>query len=122
MLRLKCPSRGRAVRGRGRHGPTTAVIVSSACLTKRDVVTVAKVPLTGDTLSVDVGSVQAAEIAKREPVGPTLDDAVLLRYNLVEELHRVRRVPPERVVIAELDHLLTFRGDEQDSGHASQTG
>jgi hypothetical protein len=29
---------------------------------------------------------------------------------------------PERVVIAELDNLLAFRGDEQDSGHASQTG
>jgi hypothetical protein len=31
-------------------------------------------------------------------------------------------VTPERVVIAELDHLLTFRGHEQDPGHARSTG
>ena len=81
-----------------------------------------QVALTSDALTVDVSAVQASEVAEREAVGPSLDDAMLLRYNLVEELHRVRRVTPEGVVIAELDHLLTFRGDEQDSGHASQTG
>ena len=122
MLRLKGPSGGRAVSGRRRHGPTAAVVITGARLTERDVVTVAKVALTRDTLSVDVGSVQATEIAKRETVGPSLDDAVLLRHNLVEELHRVRRMTPEGVVIAELDHLLPFRRYEQDSGHASQTG
>ena len=122
MLRLKGPRCGRAVRGRGRHGPTTAVVVTGTGLTERDVVTVPKVALTRDTLAVDVSPVQATEIAEREAVRPSLDDAVLLRHNLVEELHRVRRMTPEGVVIAELDHLLTFRGDEQDSGHASQTG
>ena len=112
----------RTVSRLGRHGPTAAVIVAGPGLTERDVVAVAKIALTGDTLSVDVGSVQATEIAERETVGPSLDDAVLLRHNLVEELHRIRRVTPKGVVIAELDHLLAFRRDEQDSGHASQTG
>jgi hypothetical protein len=91
-------------------------------LTERDVVAVAKVALAGDTLPVDVRPVQAPEIAERETVGPPLDDAVLLRHNLVEELHRVRRMTPKGVVIAELDHLLAFRRYEQDTGHASQTG
>jgi hypothetical protein len=121
MLRLEGATRG-AVAGGRRHRTAAAVIVTSARLSERDVVTVTKVALTGDALTVDVRSVEAAQVAQRETVGPALDDAMLLRHNLVEELHRVGRMTPERVVIAELDHLLSFRGDEHYSGHASQTG
>jgi len=111
-------SGGRAVASYGGHGSPAAVIVASARLPERNVVTVTQVAFPRDAFTVDVRSVQAAQVSQRETVGPALDDAVLLRDDLVEELNGVRGMAPERVVVAQLDHLLTFRRDEQDSGHA----
>ena len=48
---------------------------------------------------------------------PPLDDAVLLRDDLVEELNRVRWMAPQRVVHAKLDDLLAIRGRQQQPGH-----
>jgi hypothetical protein len=70
-----------------------------------------------DPLAVDVGTVQAAEIAEQEAGGPPLDHAVLLRHDLVEELDRVARVPAERIVIAQLYDLLALRSRKQDARH-----
>ena len=44
---------------------------------------------------------------------------MLLRDDLVEELDRVVRVPPEAVDRAELDRLLPFGGREDQLGHSS---
>jgi hypothetical protein len=43
-----------------------------------------EVALACDALAVHVRAVQAAQVAQREAVRPTLDDAVLLRHNLIE--------------------------------------
>jgi hypothetical protein len=91
-------------------------------LPERNIVSVAKVALPRDAFAVHVSSVEAPEIAQSETTRPAFDDAVLLRHDLVEQLHGVGRMATEGVMIAQLDHLLTFRGNEQDSGHASQTG
>jgi len=70
-----------------------------------------------DALAVHVGTVQAPEVPKDELHATALDDAVLLRNNLVEELDRVGRVAAQRVVHAQLDDLLAFRGRQQQPGH-----
>jgi len=68
-------------------------------------------------LAIYVGYVQAAEVAQHELSTPTLDDAVLLRHNLVEELDRVRGVAAERVMRGEIHDLLAFWGREQQPCH-----
>jgi hypothetical protein len=70
-----------------------------------------------DPLAVDVGAVEAAEVAQQEAACATFDHAVLLRHDLVEELNRVARVPAERVVVAQLDDLLALRSRKQDARH-----
>ena len=68
--------------------------------------------LAADALAVDVGAVQAPEIAQDEPPVALLDDAVLLRHDLVEELDRVVGMPSEAVDRTQLDRLLPFGGRE----------
>jgi len=69
-------------------------------------------------LAVDVGAVQAPQIAEEKADVPQLDDAVLLGDDLVEELDRVVGVTPEAVERAKLDGLLSFCRREEQSSHA----
>jgi hypothetical protein len=62
--------------------------------TEGNIVTMPERGLSADSLVVDVGAVQAPEIAKNEVIAALLDDAVLFRDDLVEQLDRVVRVAP----------------------------
>ena len=82
--------------GSGERDPRSVVEPSSS-RAERDLVAVLEQHLAAHALAVDVGAVQAAEVAQDEPAVADLDDAVLLRDDLVEELDRVVRVAPEAV-------------------------
>ena len=68
-------------------------------------------------LVVDERAVQAPEIAQDPVIGAQLDDAVLFRDDLVEELDRVVRVTPERVHRTQIDRLLAFSGLQNQASH-----
>ena len=73
--------------------------------------------LPADTLAVDVRAVQAPEVAEDEDPVALLENAVLLRDDLVEELDRVVRMPPEAVYRAQLDRLLPLVCGEDQTCH-----
>src|SRR5687768_497926 len=84
-----------------RHGPTGTVVVASARTAERDVVAVTKLAFAVHALGVDVSSVQAAKVAQDVRGAAPFDDAVLLGYDLVEQLDRIARVPAEGVEVAQ---------------------
>ena len=94
-----------------------AVVEPSSRRAERDLVAMLEQHLAAHALAVDVRSVQAAEVAQDEAPFANLDDAVLLRDDLVEELDGVVRVTPEAVDRAEIDRLLSFRGRQEQLGH-----
>lgn len=95
------------------------VVEARAGRPKRDLVAVAEHHLAADPLAVDVRAVERAEIAQDHAPVPLLEDAVLLRDDLVEELDRVVRVTPEAVDGSKLDRLLSFGGRKNESSHRS---
>src|ERR1700690_120743 len=103
--------------GRGRGG-ARAVVITCAGRAEGDLVAVLEHRFAADALSVDVRSVQAAEIAKDETAVALFYDAMLLRNDFIEELDRVVRVPPEAIDWAELNRLLSFGGCEDQLCHA----
>jgi hypothetical protein len=82
--RAACRRRRNRRSGRGSRRARSRRHVRSGCLAAH-------------ALVVDERPVEAAQIAQHEVVAAQLDDAVLLRDDLVEELDRVVRVAPERV-------------------------
>ena len=93
------------------------VVVARARRAERDLVAVAERLLAADALAVDVRAVEAAEVAQDEPTVALLEDAVLLRHDLVEELDGVVRMPPEAVDGAQLDRLLSLGRREDQTRH-----
>ena len=116
--RRACPCRGCACwtapgpTGGSGERDARAVVVASARRAERDLVAVLEQRLAADALAVDVRAVEAAEVAQDEAPVALLEDAVLLRDDLVEELDRVVRVAPEAVDRPKLDRLLSFGGRE----------
>src|SRR5690606_4349856 len=94
-----------------------AVVVAGAGGAEGDLVAVAERHLSADALAVDVGAVEAAEVAQHEPALALLEDAVLLRDDLVEQLDRIVGVPAQAVDGPELDRLLPLRRREDQSRH-----
>ena len=94
-----------------------AVVVARARGAERDLVAVPQHHLATDALAVDVRAVEAPEVAQNDAAVALLEDAVLLRDNLVEELDRVVRMPAEAVDGAQLDRLLSLRGREDQTRH-----
>src|SRR5579862_9474336 len=82
-----------------------AVVVARPGGAERDLVSVAQKLFAANPLAVDVGPVQAPEVAEDELAFPLLEDAVLLRDDLVEELDGVVGVAPQAVDRAELNRL-----------------
>src|SRR5205823_4922352 len=76
----------RAQRRRREVHEARAVVVPRARRTERDLVAVLERLLPAHALGVDVRAVQAPEVAEDELPVAQLDDAVLLRDDLVEEL------------------------------------
>ena len=74
---------------------TRAIVVTRASRTERDVVPVLEILLANDPFAVDVRPVQAAEITQRKAVDAPLQNAVLLRHDLVEKLNGVAWMAPE---------------------------
>ena len=75
-----------------------------------------------DPLAIDVGPVEAPKISQHE-LGPALlDDAVLLRDDLVEQLDGVAWVPPQAVVGAKFHNDLALRGSENNTRHSTRSG
>jgi len=70
-----------------------------------------------DTLFVDIGAIEAAEITQPEIRAALFDDAVLFRHDLVEELDRVARVPSKGIGLAELDDLLSLVSVKDEMRH-----
>ena len=70
-----------------------------------------------DSLAVDVGPVETAEILENKGAGALDDAAMLLGHNLVQELDRIARMPPERVLWQQLDNLLSLRCGESEPTH-----
>ena len=97
---------------------TRAVVVACARRAQRDLVAVAHHLFAADALTVDLGAVQAAEIAEHEPAVALLEDAVLLRDDLVEQLDRVVRVTTEAVDRPKLDRLSAFCGCQDQPCHS----
>ena len=102
---------------RERQRDPRSVVEASPRRAERDLVAVLEQHLAAHALAVDVRAVQAAEIAKDEAAVADLDDAVLLRDDLVEELDGVVRVPAEAVDRPKIDRLLSFRGRQEQLGH-----
>jgi hypothetical protein len=78
--------------------------------------------LTVDSLAVDVGAIQAAQVTKDEGHATLLDRAMLLGHDLVEQLNRIRGVAPQRIVRLELNDLLAFGRCEQEARHRGEQG
>ena len=76
-----------------------------------------EVDLAANALTVDVRAVQAAEIPQNELTVALLEDAVLFRDDLVEELNRVVRVTAEAVRGPKVDELLSFGSREDQLRH-----
>ena len=96
---------------------TMAVVEAGARRAEGDLVAVAEHGLAANALAVDVGAVQAPEITKDDPTIPLLEDAVLLRHDLVEELDGVVRMSSETIDRAQLDRLLALRRREDQTRH-----
>ena len=94
-----------------------AVVVAGARRAEGDLVAVLEHLLAADALAVDVGPVEAPEVTKDELPLALLEDAVLLRNDLVQELDRVVRVPSEAVDRTQLDRLLPLGGREDQTCH-----
>lgn len=94
-----------------------ARVVATASATEDDFVTVAKGSLPDDPFVVDIGAIQAAEIAQYIELPTLLNDAMFLRYDSVQELNRVAWVATEGVVRGKLDDLLAFGCREQQTSH-----
>ena len=73
--------------------------------------------LAAHALAVDIRAVQTAEIAQDELAFAQLNEAMVLRDNLVEQLNRVVRMAPEAVDRPEFNRLLSFSGSEDQPGH-----
>ena len=102
---------GRRGKVSGRHGAAAAIVEACARCAERDLVAVLEHSLAANALAVDVGAVQAAEIAQDELLAALLDDAVLFGDDLVEQLDGVVGVAAERVDGRQIERLLaTFRG------------
>jgi len=109
--------------GAGREGGEVQrgrpVVVPRASRPQRDLVAMAQELFAADTFAVYVSPVQAAKITQQELSFTQLDDAVLLRHDLVEELDRVVRMPAEAVRRAKVDRLRPLGGGEDQSCHKS---
>jgi hypothetical protein len=114
--RRRVDPRARALR-RGRDGDRAAVVEAALGGAERDLVAVLQRGLAAHALVVDERPVQAAQIAQDPAIRAQLDDAVLLRDDLVEELDRVVRMAPERIHRAKIDRLLAFRGRQYQPSH-----
>jgi hypothetical protein len=90
----------------GRHRAPGAIVVAGTRAAERDVVPVLQLALTVDALAVHVRAVQTSEIAQHEVGTTPLEDAVLLRDDLVQQLDRVTRMPAKRVEVAQVHDLL----------------
>ena len=73
--------------------------------------------LAANALAIHERPVQAAEVAQDEPAVARLDDAMLLRDDLVEELNRIVWVAPKAIDRSKLDRLLPFGGRQEKLGH-----
>ncbi len=75
--------------------------------------------LAADPLGVHERPVEAAEIAQDPVIRAVLDDAVLFRDDLIEQLDRIVRVAPERIHRSQIDRLLAFGGLQDQASHRS---
>jgi hypothetical protein len=94
-----------------------AVVVPGARRSECDFIAMAEHHLAADPLAVDVRAVQAAEVAEDEGALALLEDAVLFRHDLVEELDGIVGVPAQAVDGTELDSLLPLRRRQDQSSH-----
>ena len=88
------PLRARPAAG---AAPPRTVVETCSRRPRRDFVAVSQHDLAAHALAVDVRAVQASEVAQHEAPVALLEDAVLLRNDLVEELDRIVRMPPQAV-------------------------
>jgi hypothetical protein len=68
--------------------------------------------LSRHSVTIDEGPVHAPQVLEHERVAFSLDEAVLLRDESVEQLYRVAGMASDRVVFAELYQLQTVRSGE----------
>ena len=73
--------------------------------------------LASHALAVDVRAVERAQIAQYEPAVALLEDAVLLRHDLVEELDGVVRMASKAIDRPKLNRLLPLRRSEDHTRH-----
>src|SRR5262249_16681874 len=97
-----------------------AVVVARSGHAELDLVAVTEHLLAVHAAAVHVGAVQAPEVAKHELRAALLDDAMLLRRDLVHELDAVGGMPTEAVEGHELDRLLTGGRAEDQTGHRTR--
>ncbi len=94
-----------------------AVVVASARGAEGDLVAVGDRSLSAHALAIDVSTVQAPEVTQEKSPVSALEDAVLLRGELVEKLDRAPRMPPETVRRPQGDRLLSRGGREDQAGN-----
>jgi hypothetical protein len=70
-----------------------------------------------NSVTVDVCTVEASEIAQHVQITAQLDNAVFFRNDSVKQLNRVAGVPTKRIMGNKLDDFLAFRGREQQVRH-----
>ena len=109
--------RAGADRRRGEVHRPGAVVVAGAGRAEGDLVAVLERLLAANALAVDVRAVEAPQISEDEHPLALLEDAVLLRHDLVEKLDRVVGMPPEAVDRTQLDRLLPLGCREDQACH-----
>ena len=95
------------------------VVVARARGAERDLVAVTKRHLPANALAVHVRAVEAPEVAEDEASIALLEDAVLLRHDLVEELDGIVRMAAEAIDRPQLDRLLPLGCCEDQTRHRS---
>ncbi len=73
--------------------------------------------LADHAVAVDEGAIEATEVAQDEGAAPKLDQAVLLRHDFVQQLDGIARMPPKRIILAELNDLLPFSCRQDKTRH-----
>lgn len=84
---------------------------------KGNLVAIAKRPLTSHALPIYEGPIETTEVLQDELRSRLNDDAVLLRHDLVEQLHAVIGMTPQRIVRGQSYSLLSFGGGEHKPRH-----
>ena len=94
--------------GGNRCGESLTLLQDRCGLTHRDFRTFSQREFTIDSLTIDVGPIEAPQVTEDELLTAQFNDAVLLGNNLVQELDGIVGMPSQGVLAPQLHRSLTI--------------